>query len=322
MFDSLSQVKEFSEELQFGFVPPDDVPHAVARLEEDGADSLWTGGHISAPTASQEAITGLARLASESRRALVGTSVLLLPLYSPAIVAKQVAEIDRLAEGRTVLGVGVGGEHAAEFGAVQVSLRERGARANEAIPLLRRLWSGDFVDHEGRFFPMEQVRIIPPPAQPGGPLVPVAGRKEPAIRRAAIVGDGWMPYMYTPDQYRRSVEQIRAIAAANDRDLGGFGWFLWSTVHIRDDADQARSEAADYLQQATGQPMGAFIDKVALVGAVDDVVARLTQFIDAGARHLIFATLPGDGFQTVATLFGQVIPALRAARPSSSITAG
>jgi len=128
---------------------------------------------------------GLARLSAVTERVLIGTSILLLPLYSPAIVAKQVADLDRATGGRVILGIGVGGEYPQEFRACGIPLGERGRRADEAIPLLRRLWSGENVSHDGPFFPMADVKIHPAPIQPGGPPIVVAGRKDVAMRRAA-----------------------------------------------------------------------------------------------------------------------------------------
>src|SRR5690606_170936 len=111
----------------------------------------------------------------------------------PAIVAKQVADLDRATGGRVVLGVGVGGEYPAEFRACQVPVSERGRRADEAIRVIRRLWTAETITHGGPFYPMEEVRVHPAPLQPGGPPIVVAGRKEPAMVRAARLGDGWMP---------------------------------------------------------------------------------------------------------------------------------
>ena len=167
----------------------------------------------------------LARLSAATERAWIGTSILLLPLYPPAIVAKQVADLDRATGGRVILGVGVGGEYPQEFRACGVPVGERGRRADEAIVLLRRLWRGEEISHDGPFFPMTDVRIHPPPAQPGGPPIVVAGRKDPAMRRAAVLGDGWMPYLYSPRRYAASVSRIRQIADEAGRDLRSFEWY-------------------------------------------------------------------------------------------------
>ena len=103
---------------------------AVAELEALPIDSLWVGGHVASPNPSPEAMVELARVAALSTRVRVGTSILLLPLYPPAIVAKQVADLDRMTGGRITLGVGIGGEYPAEFDACQVPRAERASRTD------------------------------------------------------------------------------------------------------------------------------------------------------------------------------------------------
>src|SRR5689334_11528585 len=179
------------------------------RLEAiDALDSLWVGGHVASRNPSPEAMVQLARLAALTERVTVGTAILLLPLYPPALVAKQVADLDRVTGGRVVLGIGVGGEYPAEFRACGVPIAERGRRTDEAIPLLRRLWTAEEVSHPGPFHPMEDVRIQPAPVQPGGPPIVVAGRQPVAMRRAATLGDGWMPYLYSARRFGESVRTV------------------------------------------------------------------------------------------------------------------
>src|SRR4029079_1106814 len=96
-------------------------------------------------------------------------------------------------EGRVTRAVGVGGEYPAEFAPCDVPLAERGPRTDEAIPLLRELWSGEAVSHHGSFLEFDGVRIHPPPLQGADLPIVVAGRQPVAMRRAARLGDGWMP---------------------------------------------------------------------------------------------------------------------------------
>src|SRR3954447_19562908 len=210
--------------LKVGFTAIETSREWVRALEDRGADSLWAAGHVAAPMPVSEALTGLIRLAAIAERATVGTAALGLPLYQPGLLAKQLAEVDRWTDGRLSVGVGVGGEYPEEFRACQVPLAERGPRTDEAIKALRRLWSGDEVTLDGRFVSIESVKINPPPATPGGPPVLVAGRKERAMRRAALLGDGWMPSLYSASRYASSVDRIRELAAEAGRALDGFHW--------------------------------------------------------------------------------------------------
>ena len=184
-----------------------------------------------------------------TERVRVGTAVLLLPLYHPVIVAKQLADLDSRSGGRVTVGVGVGGEFRAEFDAVgRARSAERGARTDEAIEMLRALWSGR-AGHAttGKFFDFDERRSCgrcssrPGGAgsgagsmQPGGPPLSCPGRKEPAMRRAARLGDGWMPYLVSPDAYARSVRDDHATRrAASAGTSTGFEWLLYLYCSVR-----------------------------------------------------------------------------------------
>ena len=212
----------------------------LGAVEELPVDSVWQGGHLLPPGSSGEAITRLALMTAWTERVQVGTAVLLLPLYHPVVVAKQLADLDAHSGGRLRVGIGVGGEFPKEFEAVGVPLSERGARTDESIEVMRLLWSGRPVSHHGRFFQFDDVRLHPvrPPGatadgQAGGPPIIVSGRRPPALRRAARLGDGFMPYLVSAGAYTRSVQAIRDTAQEAGRDLAGFEWMLYLYTSIR-----------------------------------------------------------------------------------------
>lgn len=307
-------VPEPAIDLRIGFVPSAVDVRSVAALESLPIDSLWAGGHVASRNPTPEAMVGLARLAALTERVTVGTSILLLPLYPPAVVAKQLADLDRVTGGRTVLGVGIGGEYPAEFRACQIPIAERGRRTDEAIQVIRRLWTAEEITHDGPFYPMAQVRVHPAPVQPGGPPIVVAGRKEPAMRRAALLGDGWMPYLYSPRRYAASVATIRATAAEAGRDLSTFGWYAFVFVNVDADGERARAGAAQMIGGTYDQDVRAMVDHVAAAGTPTEVQHRIEAFVDAGARHLIFSPAPGrdgDRDRVVRTLVDDVVPAVR-----------
>lgn len=305
-----------AEQLEFGIMtggPGTDV----GALEQYPVESLWVGGHVASVNPSPEAMVSLVWLAARTERVRIGTSILLLPLYEPAIVAKQIADLDNATGGRVTLGVGIGGEYPGEFRACRVPRSERAPRTDEAIQLIRRLWSGEPVTHEGRFYAMDDVRIHPAPAQaaerPGGGVrIPVAGRQEPAMHRAALLGDGWMPYLYSPRRYAASAETIREVARRAGRDLDGFEWFCFVFVNVHADGEQARRGATEFLGGTYREgDFAAMIGNVAATGDVEDVTATLQAFVDAGARHFIFTPASRtDPRGVLDTLFTDVVPRL------------
>jgi alkanesulfonate monooxygenase SsuD/methylene tetrahydromethanopterin reductase-like flavin-dependent oxidoreductase (luciferase family) len=272
--------------LRLGLVAPP-RREGVRALEELGVDSLWVGGHLASPNPSPEPLVWLARLAEQSERAAIGTATLVLPWYPPPIAAKQLADIDRASHGRLVVGVGGGGEYPDDFAAAGVPIGERGPRLDESIGLLRRFWTAEPVDHSGPHFRYAQLRIHPPPTRPGGPPIVVTGRRRAAMRRAATLGDGWMPYLYSAERYERSAAAIRELAAELGRSLDTFLFMAYVMVSVDSNRDAARERAARFLGATYSQDFGQFIDRVAVTGTLEEVVDGLTAFVRAGARHLV-----------------------------------
>ena len=157
--------------LQFGV---NLYPHQwrdAARIEELGYDSVWTSEHVFFYFPTFDALTTLAAVAALTSRIRLGTAVLLLPLRPAALAAKEITSVDVISGGRLTLGIGVGGEYPKEFAAVGVPLGERGARANEAIRVMKLLFTEDNVSFQGRFTRLDGVTLMPKPVQPGGPPI-------------------------------------------------------------------------------------------------------------------------------------------------------
>lgn len=290
----------------------------LAAVERLPIESIWQGGHVLPPGPSGEVITRLSLITAWTERVRVGTSVLVLPLYHPVVVAKQLADLDAWSGGRVTVGVGAGGEFADEFRSVGVPISQRGARTSEGIEVLRTLWRGGPVSHHGRFFDFDDIELRPvrPPraaasGRPGGPPILVSGRKEPAMRRAARLGDGWMPYLMSPSAYARSVQTIRDEAAAVGRDLSDFEWTLFLYCSVRSDGDRARDDVARFLGKAYGDKPGDMLNRIAPAGTPDEVAARLQEYVDVGVRHFIISpAAPADTVEVVQLAAQEVLPQL------------
>jgi probable F420-dependent oxidoreductase len=301
----------------------------LAAAEKLPIESVWQGGHLLPPGPSGEAITRLALMTAWTERVRVGTAILLLPLYQPVVVAKQLADLDAWSGGRLSVGVGVGGEFPKEFEAVGVPIAERGARTNEGIEVLRALWAGGPVSYHGRFVDFDDVELRPvePPGagrrRPGGPPIIVSGRREPAMRRAARVGDGWMPYLVSPSAYARSVQTVRWQAAAAGRDLAGFEWLLYCYCSVRRDGDQARDDVARFLGRGYGDKPADMLARIAPAGTPEEVAARLQEYVDAGVRHIVISPAALDDTLEVVTLAAEeVLPRLVVPPASNPVEGG
>src|SRR2546426_9480686 len=150
-------------ELKFGINLFPQQWETVTHIEELGYDSVWTSEHIFFYFPTFDALTSLAAMAARTSRIRLGTAVLLLPLRPAALAAKEIASVDNISGGRVILGVGVGGEYTEEFEAVGVAVRGRGARADEALRVLKLLYTQDNVQFEGLFTRLDGVTLAPKP---------------------------------------------------------------------------------------------------------------------------------------------------------------
>ena len=305
--------------VQFGITLPlagdFDLTHA-AMAEELGYDAIWVSEHILFHVPTFDAVTTMAALAARTTRIRLGSAVVLLPLRPPAAVAKAVSTLDIIANGRITLGVGVGGEYPKEFDVCGVPVQERGARTSEAIEVLRALWTQDSASYHGKYFQFTGVAMYPKPVQTGGPPIIVGGRSDAAMRRAARLGDGYMPYLFTPKQYAEALHKIQAYASVAGRPLSNFQATLYQFVYVADSYEAAFQQANTRLSTNYNQPFDKLVDRYCAVGTPEACVARLQEYIAAGARDIILVpTTTGvtDFLQQAQRLARDVLPYLRAA---------
>ena len=299
-------------------VDPADTARQAKWLEKLGYEYLAAGEHFmrgDPPAPSHASLPLLAVAAGATERIKVLSSILLIPFYHPLMLARVTATLDSASGGRLTLGVGVGGEFPEEFRAAGLKVKQRGRRADECLEVLRLLWTGQRVTFQGRHFQLEDVAINPPPTQEPHPPIWVSGRRDAAMMRAARYGDGWLPCFYDPDRYRSSVAKIAGYASELDRDLLSFQWGYFPYIAIYPTEEEAAVVAAEELggQYHYG---GGFIDivrKYCLLGPVERCIARLQEYIDAGARHVIFSLCcrREDRARHIETIAREIVPHFR-----------
>lgn len=203
-------VKEPARTLRFGLRLHylETAGESAKQAEAMGFDYVFAGEHMLFHRPRMNAFIALAAAAATTQHVRLLSAVTLLPLYPAPLAAKLASCLDVISRGRFELGVGIGGEYPPEFEAAGVPLDQRARRTDEALEIIRRLFSGAQVTYEGRFHQLRSVRLQPPPVQ--GALLPiwVAGRRDGAIARAARYGDYWMPYLYSPEQVASSLGRI------------------------------------------------------------------------------------------------------------------
>ncbi|HUN53335.1 MAG TPA: LLM class flavin-dependent oxidoreductase, partial [Candidatus Sulfotelmatobacter sp.] len=266
----------------------DEMRSLVELVDQSGYDSLWVGDHIAFPLAIFDPLLQLAQAAVVSRRLVFGTGIYILPLRHPTPVAKQVATLDHLTEGRFIFGVGVGGEFPKEYEACGVPVAERGARLTESIAVLRQLWRGEPASHAGRFFRFEDIDMQPPPRQNGGPPIWCGGRSDAALARVGRLTDGWMSYVVTPDMYRQGLEKIDAAAAAAGRRFErGFGTAHLLFASVAATYERALEAATVSLSQRYAMDFRKAAERYCALGPPAQIVEHIRRFHAAGVRHVI-----------------------------------
>ncbi|MBI2215756.1 MAG: TIGR03619 family F420-dependent LLM class oxidoreductase [Candidatus Rokubacteria bacterium] len=281
----------------------------IDYCEASEIDSLWFSERLSSPIPVLEPMTTMAAVAARTRRLKFGPSVLVAPFRSPVLMARELAMLDYLSNGRALPAVGIGVELEREFRAAGVPFRERGRRTDETIEILRRCWTEDEVTYAGEFWQLDRVQVLPKPVQRPFPLW-IGGKSEAAMRRAGRAGDGWMPSFITPAEFGAGVERTLGFAAQAGRTVPAdhFGTLVYYC--LAPDTAAARSVAMPYVPR--GRVDDATLDACTAFGPADLLVERLEQYVAQGGSKFIARPMcpPDQMLEQLARLNGDVIPVL------------
>jgi probable F420-dependent oxidoreductase len=213
-------------------------------------------------------------LAGVTERIELVTAVLVLPQRQTALVAKQAAQVDLLSGGRVRLGVGTGW-NTVEYEALGEDFHNRGKRQEEQVALMRELWAKDSVDFDGRWHRVDRASINPRPPRP---TIPVwfGGGADPLLRRAAKIGDGWMPIVPPNDRAKAMVGALRGYLEDESRDPAGFG--IQAQAQARGGNPDRWTQHADAWRE-----LGATHIAIATMGAG---FSRAEDHLEAAVRYL------------------------------------
>lgn len=258
------------------------------RMEALGFDSLWVSDHVVIPRDYEsrypynpsgrlnwsdlpllEPLATLLFVAGVTQRARLGTTVLVVPMRNPVLHAKVLATLDVLSGGRLIFGAGVGWL-AEEFAALDAPFDHRGARMDEYLTVITNLWTKDDPSFEGRYYRLGNVACYPKPLQQPHPPIWIGGNTDPALRRAARLGDAWHAAGATPEEIAAALPALRDYVRAAGRD-----------------------PAAVQVTVRTGLP-----------GSEDPdaTLARLRRYTDLGVTHVCLETSFRDPSRAYTTL--------------------
>lgn len=256
------------------------VIEAARRAEEAGYDSVWVGDSLLARPRG-EPLTLLAGVAGATTRVKLGTAVLLPLLRHPLSLAHVLATLDRIAEGRVIVGFGPGAElpgtHA-ELAALGVSSDRRVSAMVSAIDRCRRLWRNE----------EPGLDLQPRPFRSGGPPIWLGGGGPRMLRLAGATFDGWLPLSPTPADYASGLRAVREAAERAGRDPDSVVTGVYLTVGVADTPREAAGELDAYIRSYYGVPAEAMARGMAMhAGTLESASEWFGAYRAAGARHLV-----------------------------------
>jgi probable F420-dependent oxidoreductase len=283
------------------------------RAEAAGFDSVWIGDSLVARP-RHEPLTLMAAIAARTRRVRIGTGVLLPALRNPVVLAHVVGTLDRVAEGRIILGVGIAGDMPAirkEFAAAGVPWDRRVGRFLEILAICQALWTRDGVSFSGKHFTLDNVTMEPKPHRPGGPPIWIGGSGPTALREAARF-DAWFPTGPSVEFFAEHFPKIQAAARAAGRKPDAVTGAAYVTLAFDSNPAAAEQRLHSFLETYYSSPARTVMARQATyAGPLEGAAEWLQRWIDAGARHISLRFAGGDQLAQVDEAASRLLPRLK-----------
>jgi probable F420-dependent oxidoreductase len=283
------------------------------RAEAAGFDSVWIGDSLTARP-RHEPLTLLAAVAARTRRVRLGTGVLLPALRNPVVLAHVVGTLDRVAEGRVILGVGFAADNPPirrEFAAAGVPFERRVGRFLETLEICRALWTRDHVSFSGKHFTLSDVTMEPKPHRPGGPPIWIGGSGPTALREAPRF-DAWFPTGPGVEFFAEHFPAVQAAARAAGRSPDAVSGAAYVTLALDPNPAAAEQRLHTFLETYYAAPARVIMARQATyAGPIEGCVEWLQRWIDAGAHHLVLRYAGGDQLAQVSEAAARLLPRLK-----------
>ncbi len=286
------------------------------EVENIGFDSIFITDHLLAAdqfysVSFLEPLTTLSLVAGVTERVKLGTSVLVMPIREPVLLAKQLATMQFLSNNRIVLGAGIGW-YPPEYTNTGVKKSERGARTDEMLEIIVPLLEGETVSYQGTYYSIEDVLIEPRSSQrpevwigggsqladPGSPDLP---RIVEPVKRRILAAEGWVPRpTCPPEDIARDWDELQTYFTEHGRDPADLAVVHENFYHFvaTDDGAQARREQHEAMLKVMSEARGPeYLERVYLFGTPDEVVESLQARVDAGVQSFILHTMTPDPAQ-------------------------
>lgn len=305
-----------------------DLIALAETVEADGYDSVWVGDSMFQKS-RLEALTTLSAIAMRTERVRLGTAAIVAPMRHITWLALSWATLDRLAGGRTILGVCVGAEQpnpgvTGEFEAAGVKIKTRGQVMSEQLDIIRRLWAGERLDYDGVHHTLHGVQSeLLPMQQPAPPIWiasnPHVGNLSPRLRtrmaqRVVDHADGWMTCTASPDEFRDCWRGIQDVVRTSGRDPTTLTSGYQMLCHIDNNRSKAKAIGVDFVNRYYHSSYGS-LDEARWgqdpYGTADDCVQALQALAEAGCQHFIVRFAGHDQQEQLRRFTTDVLSAFR-----------
>jgi alkanesulfonate monooxygenase len=284
------------------------------RMEELGYESIWAWDHILLGVEPcfplHEALMILTAVAARTKKIKLGTGVLVMPVRNPVILAKEIATLDHISNGRVILGTAVGW-YKREFDSLGTDFHKRGKIMEQSLEIMTRLWSEDIVDGDYPPYNLRGARLLPKPVQKPRPPILIGGYVDAVLKRAATKGDGWITYYYTAESFARVWAKVRGFAEEAGRNPDE----LISTNQLPiavGPREKVEAPMREWLQNEWDYASWSESTmESAIIGTVDECVEQLQAHVATGIDRIIFVPYCYEPEQ-VEIIAKEIIPRLRA----------
>ena len=283
----------------------------VLEAERLGFDSIWAGEHVFYRVDVPEPLHLLTWVAAQTSRMRLGTAIMLTAFRNPVHLAKASATLDVLSGGRLTLGVSIGGTEA-EYKSIGVPMEQRLGRLLENVAIMRKLWQGDDVSYDGRYFQIEHASLKPKPVQK--PAIPIyfGSQRTPMLNRIGRSADGWVASAATSiDDFLDGVQHIRRFAMERGRDPDSLGIAKLHFVSIGKDRADAARLAHEHWDAYYGRSYN--VDTGVIHGAKEQASEELTRFLGTDAPEVTVVIEPPGLDLAQLDLLAQAVDGLRSA---------
>jgi probable F420-dependent oxidoreductase len=285
----------------------------AVRSEQMGYDSLWIGDSLLARPRF-EALTTLAAISALTKKIELGTAVYITPLRHPVPLAHTVGNLDLLSGGRFIFGIGLGPESPpvkAEYAASGADFHKRGKLQEEAIQIMKALWTGQKTTFQGANYQIENVTLHPLPGRQGGPPILMAAAADRALRRLAQYADGWLPIVPTAEEYAKDWARIEHHCAEFGRDPKSLQSVHYLTLNVNPSEAEAAHEMEEFLLAYYGQ-LHHIIKKTQAIcaGTPERVAEFIRGFVKAGAPHFVVRLATANQEPQMERFLSSVVPLL------------